>query len=134
MRYLVNPVVRLIARSPLDRWTGDLVVLRFTGHRSGCARSIPALAHPVGGRPHVFTDAPWAQNFRDGRAVVVRTRGHSQPCTGRLLPDAEAVVALREVLRRGSPRLLGLHLPAGAQPSDAELAALRRAIRLDPRS
>jgi hypothetical protein len=132
MRRVVNPVVRRVAVSPLAHSTGSLTLLTFTTRRTGRHLQIPVLAHQLDSSLLVFTDATWAANFRGGRAVTVTRRGHHHRGEARLSEDPrETAAALRAVLRQlPSPRRLGLAIDPQHQPTDDELAALRRMIRV----
>jgi hypothetical protein len=132
MRWLVNPVVRSIARSPAGRWTGDLLVLEFTGRRSGRRLSVPVVGRRHGEALYALTDAPWALNFSGGAAVRVASRGHHWAGTGVLVSDqAEAAAVVRTAIATSGARHVGLHLPPDRAVTDAELCALRRAVRLE---
>jgi hypothetical protein len=101
MRYLVNPVVRLVARSPLARWTGDLTLLDFTTRRTGRRLRIPVIAHRLGPSLLVFTDAGWAANFRESRPVTLTRHGHRRDGRAILSDDpGETAAALRAVLEK----------------------------------
>ncbi|MDT5026032.1 MAG: hypothetical protein QOE61_2458 [Micromonosporaceae bacterium] len=132
MRHIANPVVRLIARSPLARWTGSLTVLTFTTRRTERQLRIPVLAHQVGPSLLVFTDARWAANFRDQRPVTLIRRGRRHHGQASLSDDfRETSTALRAVLQQvATPRRLGLTIDKQYQPTDDDLAALRRMIRI----
>lgn len=132
MRGVVNPVVlRLVSSSGR---AGQVLVLGFTGRRTGRGLSVPVMGHDVEGVLHVFTDAAWAANFRGGRAVTVTGRGRRLDGTGYLLCPSEGAAVLRSVLRETDPRHLGLHVLRGAIPTDAELAAVRHAVRIVKRA
>ena len=132
MRHLVNPVVRLVTRSPLARWTGDLTLLIFTTRRTDRLLRVPVLAHQLGPSLLVFTDAGWAANFREPRPLTVIRRGRRHQAQAVLNDDPmQTAAALRAVLHRPTnPRRLGLAIEPAYQPSDAELAALRQMIRI----
>ena len=131
MRWVVNPVVRAIARSPAGRWTGELLGLEFTGRRTGRRRTVPVLGHRHDGALYALTDATWALNFTGGAPVTVTTRGRRRLGTGLLVTDqAETAGALRTAIATSGARNVGLTLPPGWVGSDAELCALRRAVRL----
>jgi hypothetical protein len=134
MRRLVNPAVRTIARSPAARWTGDLLLLEFTGRRSGRALSVPVLGRRHGGALYALTDAGWALNFSGGAPVQVTSRGRHLIATGVLVTDqAEAAAVLRTAIATAGARHVGLRVPPGWTGTDAELCALRRAVRLETR-
>lgn len=133
MRHVANPVMCGLLRSPLWRLVPSAVLLEFRGRRTGAAYRVPVLSHEVAGTVAVFTPAGWKHNFSGGAPVIVRRRGRRHPGRGELVTEPGIVgPALRAVLvAGGSSRRLGLTIPAGYEPSDAELAAVRSMIRLD---
>jgi hypothetical protein len=132
MRWLVNPVVRSIAHSAAGRWTGELLVLEFTGRRSGRRLSVPVLGRHHGESLYALTDAPWALNFAGGAPVRVASRGRRWTATGVLVTDpAEAAAVLRTAIATSGARHVGLSLPPDWTGTDAELCVLRRAIRIE---
>jgi len=133
MRHVVNPVVRGVLRSPAGRWTGSLLLLEFTGRRTGRRLCVPALGHPHDGAVYVMTDAPWAANFRGGARVVVHAQGRRSTWQGVLVEDrAEAAAAMRTTLAGSGARSMGLRMTRGEDPTDDELFAVRRSVRIDP--
>lgn len=131
MRWVVNPVMRAIARSPAGRWTGELIVLEFTGRRTGRRLRVPVLGRPYDRALYALTDAGWALNFTGGTPVTVTSRGRRWTGTGLLVIDpAETAGALRTAIATSGARKVGLSLPPGWVGSDAELCALRRAVRI----
>lgn len=132
MRRIVNPAARRIVASPLGRWTGPLLLLRFTGRRTGRRYEVPVVGHHLGESWHVFTPAAWAFNFEGGRTVTVVGGGQQRHGLGHLVDDTtETAAAIRRVLGQiSSPRRLGLHINPGHHPTDDELTAVRRMIRL----
>ena len=132
MYRIVNPATRRLVASPLGRWTGPLLLLRFTGRRTGRRYEVPVVGHHLGESWHVFTDAAWALNFRGGRTVTVVGGGQQLQGLGYLVDDAtETAAGMRLVLGQvPSPRRLGLHIDPSHRPSDDELTAVRRMIRL----
>ena len=104
--HVVNPVVRTLARSPAHRLLGrHLVLLAYTGRRTGRRHELPVMTAPAGddlvvlvGRPGAKT---WWRNFGPApRDVIVRADGRVQPRAARLLDagdpgHAEALAAYR---------------------------------------
>ena len=132
MRWIVNPIVRTVAESPVGRRMSGIVVLRFDGWRSGRHYTIPAVAHQIDGEMVVFTDARWAANFRGGRALDVQQAGTRCSTTARLVEDAPTTAGLlRRVLETKKPSALGLSIDGGYTPTDEELFSARHAIRLE---
>jgi hypothetical protein len=120
--HVVNPVVRAAARTPARRLLGSrLVLLGYTGRRSGRRFDVPVMAAPgaeglvvMVGRHEAKT---WWRNFADGpRSVTVRTGGSVERRSARLLgPDdagyGEAMAAYRQAFPTvrpdaGTPLLL----------------------------
>ena len=131
MRWLVNPVVRWTARSPAGVLTGAVLVLEFTGRRSGRQLSVPVLGRPCGGALYALTDAPWALNFTGGAPVTVTSRGLRRTGHGVLVEErGEAAAAIRTAIATSGARSLGLRLPPGWAGTDEELLSLRRAVRI----
>src|SRR4051794_25943974 len=87
MRWLVNPVMRLLLRSPMGRRLPSLLLLEFTGRRTGRGMRVPVLGHPFGDHLYVCTDAPWAANFESGRELSVVRAGRRRAACGRLVAD-----------------------------------------------
>ena len=129
MRWLVNPIVRTVAGTPVGRRMSGIVVLHFDGRLSGRHYSIPAVVHQIDGQMVVFTDARWAANFRGGWALDVRHDGTRYSTTAQLIEDAPTTAALlRRALETKKPRALGLSIDGGYAPTDEELSSARHAI------
>jgi hypothetical protein len=128
MRWGVNPVVRLVLRSPAGRWTGPLLLLEVHGRRTGRRLRIPVVGHVSAGELHAITDGRWAANFRGGAQLTLVQRGHRRACTGLVLEETAAAEVIRDVVDREGAKALQLTVPP--EVSDAELTALRRVIRL----
>jgi hypothetical protein len=134
VRAVLNPLLRALISSPAGRLIGPLVVLRFTGRRTGRAYAIVVGRHDVEGAMAAFSPAPWRLNFRGGRPVTVVHRGRRHHGTGTLVEDPEVVAAaLRAALRAGStPTLLGLRIADAHEVTPDDVRALGRGlIRLD---
>jgi len=128
---IMNPVNRAVARTPLGRLLGPVVLLEFDGRRSGKHYAVPVMTYDYDGATVVFTDARWASNFIGGAPVRLRRRGLSYTGFAEVADAAEAAVALRAVLAHlRSPRRVGLVIDPGHTPTDAELSSLRSMIRL----
>ncbi len=131
MYRIMNPTARRIVASPLGRWTGPLLLLRFTGRRTGRRYDIPVIGHHLRESWHVLTDAAWALNFDGGRTLTVIGQGRQRTALGQLVDDpTDTAAVMRHVLGKvPSPRRLGLHIDTGHDPTDHELTAVRRMIR-----
>jgi hypothetical protein len=132
MRRVVNPLNRVIARSPLGRFMGPVVLLEFDGCRTGKHYAVPVMSYDYDGETVVFTDGRWASNFTTRSPVTVRRRGKTYTGVAELADEADVAAALRSVLAGlGSPRRVGLEIDEGHTPTDAELRSVRSLIRLD---
>ena len=131
-RVLVNPLVRAVLRSPLARVlpTGPLVLLRFTGRRSGRRYEVPVGTHRLDGDELVVSGATWARNFADGRDVELVRGGRTERRRGVLVEDRDevgrVVVAL---LRHGADlRRLGLRADDPDAVTADDVARTRRVV------
>lgn len=139
----VNPVLRFVLRTPLaGPARKQLMVLSFTGRKTGRPYSIPLSAHVIDNELYALTGAPWKQNFRGGAAAEVVYDGKTTTMRGELVRDRAAVTDL--YLRcaesygvRRAQRMIGLKFRDGRIPTRAEFAeAVDRmhlgAVRLTP--
>jgi deazaflavin-dependent oxidoreductase (nitroreductase family) len=109
--HVINPVVRAVAHSAAHRVLGrHLIVLGYTGRRSGRRRELPVMAAPAGTDLVVLVgqhrQKTWWRNFDAfPQQVAVRTGGRrARRDARRLLPGdtgyAEAVAAYRRQFPR----------------------------------
>jgi len=140
----VNPLVRRLLRTPLaGRARKQLMVLNFTGRKSGRRYSIPVTAHRIDGDLYAIAAAGWKANFRDGADAEVLLDGRTTTMRGELIRDPSAVahVCHRVAESYGvkeAQRLMGLKFRDGRVPTVEEFTeAARRlgvaAVRLTPR-
>jgi hypothetical protein len=128
---LLNPLMRIVLRSPLGRRIKGVAVLDFTGRTSGRRYSVPVGWHEAnGGGSLVFTPATWRANFAGGRAVSVRHAGTTRAMSGTLSADPAVVtVALQELLDSGaSARSFALRMPRGHRLEASDVAGVDRAL------
>lgn len=132
---VMNPIMRVVLRTPLGRLVRPFALLEFTGRRSGRRFLVPVGWHEIDSRHVAITPAPWRVNFRDGIPVTVWFRAQRQDLIGVLDDDTDQVaVALQSLAdRRGSLRPVGVDIPAGHRVTAADVAAVDRAvIRFEP--
>ena len=127
---LLNPVMRIVLRTPVARVVRPFALLEFDGRRTGRRYRVPVGWHEVDSGPVVCTPAPWRVNFREGIAVTVRFRGRRHELTGTLDDDARRVATALQSLadRRGSLRPVGIDLPPGHRITTNDVVALDRAL------
>jgi deazaflavin-dependent oxidoreductase (nitroreductase family) len=97
VRYF-NPVARFVLATRLHvLLSGRLMLLTFTGRRSGRSFTTPVSYVREGSSLLVPGGGAWWKNLENGRQVQVRLRGTWRPVTPELIMEP---VALAEVLRR----------------------------------
>ena len=98
MNSVVNPVVRLLLKSPLYRLMPGVMLITVTGRRSGLSYTTPVQYVLDEPQVHVLTreNRRWWRNVRGGAPVTLYLRGQSrQGWAGAFRPSAdEAAPAL----------------------------------------
>jgi hypothetical protein len=133
---LLNPLVRRVLSSRhLGSHIDRLMLLEFTGRRSGRRIRVPVALHLMDGVPMAFTHRPWRLNFTGGAPVTITHRGQVRQGRGVLLPATPEQVgsALRMALDSGtSPFVLGLKIAPSHEPTTQDLATVGHSlIRFD---
>lgn len=139
----INPMLGFLLRTPLaGPARKQLMVLRFTGRKTGRAFSIPVSAHVIDNDLYALTGAAWKQNFLGGAPAEVVYDGKTTAMHGELIRDGDTVSDL--YLRctqsygvRRAQRMIGLKFRDQRIPSLDEFAeAVDRlhliALRLTP--
>ena len=126
----LNPMLRLVLRTPLGRSIRPLALLDFPGRRSGRRFSVVVGWHSIDGLPVVITPASWRANFTGGRRATVRSRAQRTELIGTLDEDPEAVARCIVALVEGgtAPRALGLSIPEGHTITADDVRSSDRAI------
>ncbi|MGO9385942.1 MAG: hypothetical protein ACLP4W_28720 [Mycobacterium sp.] len=92
---LVNPILSFLLRTPLaGPARKQLMVLSFTGRKTGRPYSIPVSAHLIDHDLYALTGAPWKQNFRGGAPARVVYDGKTSDMRGELIRDRTVVADL----------------------------------------
>ncbi|ORV09824.1 hypothetical protein [Mycobacterium celatum] len=139
---VINPVVRLLLRLPVGAARKQLMLLSFTGRKTGRQYSIPLTAHRLGNDLYALTDSGWKWNFRGGAQAQVLHDGKTSTMRGELVEDPVVIADLYRRCAQSSPgkdpqRAMGLKFRDGEIPSvEAFTEAVDRlnlaAIRLTP--
>jgi hypothetical protein len=140
---LINPVFKALLRTPLRGPMGkQLMVVSFTGRKTGRRYSIPLSAHHIDGDLYAISGARWKNNFRGGATAEVLHDGRTMTARGEVIdgPATVADLAYRASQAYGAKRAqraLGVKFRDGQVPSLAEFTeAARRenlaAIRFTP--
>ena len=91
----VNPAVRYLLRTPLaGSARKQLMVLSFTGRKTGNRYSIPLSAHRIDNQLYALAGANWTRNFRNGATAEVLHDGKTTPMRGELIEDPAIVAGL----------------------------------------
>jgi hypothetical protein len=89
---LVNPALRFLLGTPLaGPARKQLMVLNFTGRKTGRPYSIPLSAHVIDHDLYALTGSPWKQNFRGGAPAQVLYDGKTTAMRGELIRDRAVV-------------------------------------------
>ncbi|MEZ7004874.1 hypothetical protein VM636_14475 [Streptomyces sp. SCSIO 75703] len=122
----------LLARPEPGPAAERLVLLHFTGRRSGRPYTVPAGVHTLGGALVVATGSGWRHNFAGGSAGELTWRGERRPVRFALVDDAERTArGYLELYRRygdTAPRRLGIAVRGEGTPG---LGAFRDAVVRD---
>lgn len=138
---MVNPLVRRVLTSRiLGRRIDKIVILEFTGRRTGHRLRVPAGLQTIDGVPTAFTCRTWRLNFAGGAPVTVIQRAQARRGRGVLLDvtPERLGMALRQALDNGAtPFDLGIKIARSGkgEPTIAELGAVNLSMiqfELDP--
>ena len=140
---VVNPIVRFLLGTPvLGPARKQLMVVNFTGRKTGRQYSVVLSAHRIDNDLYALTAAAWKQNFRDGAAAQVLHDGKTTTMHGELIQDRSVVADLyhrcaESYGARGAQRAMGLKFRDPRVPTLEEFAeAVDRdhlgAVRLTP--
>jgi hypothetical protein len=110
----VNPLLKSLLRTPLaGPMRKQLMVLSFTGRKSGNQYSVPVSAHIVDNQLYALAGTAWTKNFRGGRPVEVLHNGKTTKMNGELIVDPAVVSDLSHRLAdsygvKQAQRMMGL--------------------------
>lgn len=127
----MNVVMRPLLSSPMGTRIKGVMLLEFSGRRSGRRIKVPVNFHLVDGVPMAFTDARWRHNFAGGAPVTVIHRGRRYNTRGTLVPMTPEKMgeAVRKSLDSGgSAQRMGIKTARGHVPTAADLAGLGPAL------
>lgn len=128
---VVNAVVKLLLRSPLQRVLGRrLLLITFTGRRSGRSYTTPTRYIRDGADIVVFSERSrrWWRNLEGGAPVQVRVAGETLRGTGWVVPPDQRLLARdQQSVFQAARRLI-------TRRSAEQIAANRVIIRIVPES
>jgi hypothetical protein len=140
---VVNPILGFLLNTPLlGSLRKQLMVLSFTGRKSGRPYTVPLSAHLIDNDLYALTGATWKQNFRGGAAALVVYNRKTTEMRGELIRDRATVSDLYKRCAESygverAQRMIGLKFREQQIPTLDEFAeAVDRmhlaAIRLTP--
>ena len=140
--HAINPFVAALLRSPLHGLlSSQLILLTYTGRKTGKRYTIPVGYARDGAALVVFSSRPWRRNLHGGAPVEVLLQGRRYSGTAAPIEDPEEVTA--EVERtigsyghKGTEWRTGITLDATPPPTREEIAQAMQGhavirIRLD---
>jgi hypothetical protein len=140
---VVNPMLGFLLRTPLaGPVRKQLMVLSFTGRKTGRSFTLPVSAHVIDNDLYALTGAAWKQNFRDGAPAQVVYDGKSTAMRGELITDRAIVSDLYKRCAesygvRRAQTMIGLkfrdqHIPTLEEFGEAVDRMKLGAVRLTP--
>jgi hypothetical protein len=120
----VNPMMRRLVER--GRFGNQLLVLHYTGRRTGRRFDVPAGYHMIDGVVSVLTNSGWRHNFAGGKDIEVTLHGRRQPARAVLIDRPDSVAAVYERLVgelgvRQAERRLGIRINLDRAPTLDEL-------------
>jgi hypothetical protein len=133
----VNPAMKFLLGTPLSGGLRrQMMVLHFTGRKSGREYSIPVSAHRIDGTLYAMASAGWTANFRDGADAEVLWDGRRTTMRGELIREPASVAGLAHRAAESygaktAQRMMGLKFRDGRVPTLEEFteAAQREGMR-----
>jgi hypothetical protein len=140
---IVNPILKLLLHTPFaGAARHQLMVVNFTGRKSGRHYSIPVSAHLIDGILYALTGSTWKVNFRDGATAQVLHDGKTTTMRGELITDKAQVADLYARCAESygvkrAERIMGIgfrdhQMPTHDQFAEAVDQLNLRAIRFTP--
>ncbi len=122
---IANQVVKLLLRSPIHRLiSNSLLLLTFTGRKSGKQYTIPLGYGRQGNTLKLFTDHTWYKNLLAQPQVKVRLQGKELNGTAEVMRDKQQIAREMEAYvrqRPGAARAYGVTFDTDGQPDPASL-------------
>ncbi|MCV6984980.1 hypothetical protein H7H78_05830 [Mycobacterium shinjukuense] len=88
----INPTLRFMLGTPLAGPLGrQLMVLSFTGRKTGRRFSLPVSAHVIDNDLYALASAGWKHNFRGGAPAWVVYDGKKIAMSGELIQDRDVL-------------------------------------------
>lgn len=130
---VMNRLPMLLLKSPLHGIVSrKLLVLTFTGRKSGTQYTLPVGYAREGDTVLIGAAGPWWKNLRGGARVTVLLRGHEQTGSAEAVTDQAEMAPLYHTLLAQNPthgRFVSIRREADGMPNADDLArAVRRGV------
>jgi deazaflavin-dependent oxidoreductase (nitroreductase family) len=127
---ILNPWMRLLLHLPIGPIQARLLLLTFTGRKSGEPHTIPvSYVEDADGSLLLPGGGAWKWNLRSGDAVPVRLRGRERHAQPELIRDAAEIGRLLPAILAANPRaeqFIGVPIGADGAPDPDRLAEVIR--------
>nr|WP_135828430.1 nitroreductase/quinone reductase family protein [Halorussus halobius] len=125
---IINPVMSRLLRSPLHPLVSDsIMLLTFTGSKTGREYTTPVGYWVKNGHLIVTTQSPWWRNLKGGQPVSMQVQGQHREGIATPHPDPEdATQYIKEFIDRhgtDATRRLGIRIRGDREPTLDELEA-----------
>lgn len=118
---IINPTLKAVLRTPLHRLISKrLLILTFTGRKSGKRYEIPVGYVQDGDTLLITTESPWWKNLRGGKSVLVRLQGQNRAGVTNVINDVEGLYNGYKTMLAGGPELgeiVGIGLDPDGKPN-----------------
>jgi hypothetical protein len=125
---VINPMFRAMLKSPLARMMpSHIVVLRFSGRKSGKTYEIVTGWHEDGGEHLVFSGTKWMLNFEGGAPAEVIRGSDRRKLTGTLVRDPELIAPrLQRSIDQVGAKNIGMQVTPGHTVTPEDVRAIGR--------
>ncbi len=142
LAYPLTAWQRVMFRAPLLLWRLGLgpllgrilLVITYTGRRSGLPRRVVVEYHELGERRYVVCAfgrrTPWYRSLEADPLVTIQSVDGTEAALARRVTDDEELLAVYALLQQRNPLMLGWYLRSRGIPNTAE-DVLRARDRLD---
>lgn len=127
---IMNPLVGLLLRTPLHGLVSeDLMLLTFTGRKTGREYSTPVGYVRQGDEVSIFTHSPWWKNLRDGAPVKMRIQGQTYQGKPEIVENLAEIksMALERIEKHGAE--MADRMGFGVSGPEASLEEVRQATQ-----
>jgi hypothetical protein len=123
---ILNPFMRLMLRLPIKRMQERLILLSFTGRKSGRQFTVPlSYAEDTDGSLLIPGGGAWKVNLARGRSVRIRLRGKDMTADPEVIWDPAVIARLLPLLVKDNPKgqdFVGVPIDRNGKPDRAKLA------------